>query len=66
MLVLVDTNVLLRVVEPRHPHHAGAVAALRSLRKAQHELCVVWGTSLYRRTRQSNARRPVAGLSHTE
>lgn len=41
MLVLVDTNVLLRVVEPRHPHHRSAVAALRSLSQAGHALCLV-------------------------
>lgn len=37
MLVLIDTNVLLRVVEPRHIHHAAAVAALRANRQAGHE-----------------------------
>jgi predicted nucleic acid-binding protein len=41
MLVLIDTNVLLRVIEPGHVHHAEAVAALRALRGADHELCVV-------------------------
>jgi len=41
MLVLVDTNVLLRVVEPRHTQHAQAVAALRANRQAGHELCLV-------------------------
>lgn len=41
MLVLVDTNVLLRVVEPRHEHHAQAVAALRGLRRDGHELCLI-------------------------
>lgn len=41
MLVLVDTNVLLRVIEPRHPHHGEAVRALRSLRARGDELCVV-------------------------
>jgi predicted nucleic acid-binding protein len=41
MLVLVDTNVLLRVVEPGHAQHAQAVASLRTLRSAFHELCVV-------------------------
>lgn len=41
MLILVDTNVLLRVVEPRHAQHDQAIAALRMLRSAGHELCVV-------------------------
>ena len=41
MLVLVDTNVLLRVVEPLHPHHSQAVAALRLLRQAENVLCLV-------------------------
>lgn len=41
MLVLVDTNVLLRVIEPRHAHHTEAVQALRALRRAGHELCLV-------------------------
>jgi predicted nucleic acid-binding protein len=36
MLVLVDTNVLLRVVEPRHPHHNHAVAALREKGRGHH------------------------------
>jgi predicted nucleic acid-binding protein len=41
MLILVDTNVLLRVVEPGHPHHPQALAAIRQLRGAEHELCIV-------------------------
>jgi predicted nucleic acid-binding protein len=41
MLVLLDTNVLLRVVEPRHPVHALAVAAVRGLRDSGRELCLV-------------------------
>lgn len=41
MLVLVDTNVLLRVVEPRHPHHAEAAQSLRTLRSDGHDLCLV-------------------------
>jgi len=41
MLVLVDTNVVLRVIEPRHQHHIEAVGALRGLRQAGHELCIV-------------------------
>lgn len=41
MLVLVDTNVLLRLREPQHEHHAQAVRALRSLQQADCELCLV-------------------------
>lgn len=41
MLVLVDTNVLLRVIEPLHPHHEVAANALRALRAKGDELCVV-------------------------
>lgn len=41
MLVLVDTNVLLRVVEPSHIHHGQVVASLRSLRQAGHVPCLV-------------------------
>lgn len=40
MLVLVDTNVLLRVVEPLHPHHNQAVAAFRIPRQADNALCL--------------------------
>ncbi len=41
MQVLVDTDVLLRVVEPGHAQHQPAVAALRRLRQAGQTLCVV-------------------------
>jgi predicted nucleic acid-binding protein len=41
MLVLVDTNVLLRTVEPLHSHHTAAVTVLRTIKQAGHELCVV-------------------------
>ena len=41
MLVLVDMNVLLRIVEPRHLHHNQAVAALRVLRQGDNVLCLV-------------------------
>ena len=41
MLVLVDTNVLVRVIEPRHAHHAQAVAAIRALSLAGNTLCLV-------------------------
>lgn len=41
MLVLVDTNVLLRLIEPQHAHHSVAFRALRALRNGGDELCVV-------------------------
>src|SRR5260221_7151712 len=41
MLILVDTNMLLRLVEGGHPQHARAAAAVRSLSQAENELCVV-------------------------
>lgn len=41
MQVLVDTNVLLRVVEPGHAQHTTAVTALRRLRQAGEILCIV-------------------------
>lgn len=41
MLVLLDTNVLLRALEPGHSHHGDAVQALRRLRRDDHVPCVV-------------------------
>lgn len=41
MLVLVDTNVLLRAMEPRHLRHRDAVESLRSIRSTGHEPCLV-------------------------
>ena len=41
MLVLVDTNVLLRSVESVHPQHAVARDALRACLDFGHDLCVV-------------------------
>ncbi len=41
MQVLVDTNVLLRIVEPGHGQHQAAVAAVRRLSQAGQTLCVV-------------------------
>jgi predicted nucleic acid-binding protein len=41
MLVLVDTNVLLRAAMPTHPHHALAIRMLRGSRQAGRDLCVV-------------------------
>ena len=41
MLVLLDSNVLLRFVEPQHPHHASCAAAIDGLRQKGHELVLV-------------------------
>ena len=41
MLTLLDSNVLLRAAEPSHAQHGIAVAALRALRKAGYDPCVV-------------------------
>jgi predicted nucleic acid-binding protein len=40
MPILIDTNVLLRSVQPSHPMHAGAVRALEVLMKRQEPLAV--------------------------
>lgn len=41
MRYLLDTNVLLRVVDLSHPHHLFATRLLRELRKEGHTFCVV-------------------------
>jgi predicted nucleic acid-binding protein len=41
MRVLLDTNVLLRSVEPKHVEHQAATDAIDALRKADHDLVVV-------------------------
>ena len=41
MSPLIDTNVLLRVAQADHPHHAVAVNSLVALRKKETELCLV-------------------------
>lgn len=41
MLVLVDTNVLLRAATPAHSQHPLATKMLRASRQAGHDLCVV-------------------------
>jgi predicted nucleic acid-binding protein len=46
MRVLVDTNVLLRGLDPGHPHHPTAEAATIALRRSNHVL-VVAPQSLY-------------------
>ncbi len=40
MLVLVDTNILLRAADPAHPTHLEAVDAVSALNEAGHSLCV--------------------------
>ena len=42
MPFLIDTNVLLRSVQPSHPHHASAVAALDILMKRREALVVAF------------------------
>jgi predicted nucleic acid-binding protein len=41
MRILLDTNVLCRLAERGHSHHAVAESAVTKLRKNQHELCLV-------------------------
>jgi predicted nucleic acid-binding protein len=41
MRILLDTNVLCRLAEAAHPHHAIAQSAIINLRKDGHELCLV-------------------------
>jgi len=42
MPILIDTNVLLRSVQPNHPMHATAVRALETLMKRQETLVVAF------------------------
>src|SRR3990172_8933831 len=41
MRILLDTNVLCRMAEQGHPHHAPAESAVSKLRHDRHELCLV-------------------------
>lgn len=41
MRILLDTNVLLRSVEPDHAHHQASVDAIDALRQRRHELVTV-------------------------
>lgn len=41
MRILLDTNVLLRLVETGHPQHPQATAAIDALRRQGHHLCLV-------------------------
>ncbi len=40
-MILVDTNVLLRMVQPTHSMHGQAISALAKLRQEDEALCVV-------------------------
>ncbi|MEZ6101653.1 MAG: type II toxin-antitoxin system VapC family toxin [Pirellulaceae bacterium] len=41
MKILLDSNILLRLSEPGHPHHVLASEAIQSLADQQHLMCVV-------------------------
>lgn len=41
MRILIDTNLLLRLAQPAHPHHLMAVQAIEILRVNSDELCIV-------------------------
>lgn len=41
MRTLVDTNILLRAVQRRHPASSIAIAALKTLHRQKHRLCVM-------------------------
>jgi predicted nucleic acid-binding protein len=41
MRILLDTNVLCRLAERGHPHHASARVSVTKLRDKEHELCIV-------------------------
>jgi predicted nucleic acid-binding protein len=41
MLILADTNILLRLIERRHPQHSTAAEALEILRTRGHRLAIV-------------------------
>lgn len=41
MKILLDTNVLCRLIEQEHPHHVTAERAVLALRRDLHELCLV-------------------------
>lgn len=41
MKYLLDTNILLRLVEINHPHHKTAIEALKKLRLQNHTFCVL-------------------------
>lgn len=40
MRILLDTNVLLRSVEPGHPQHLASSNAIDRLRRSGHDLCI--------------------------
>ena len=41
MSILLDTNILTRLVQPSHPHHPPASAAVLSLQQRREDLRVV-------------------------
>lgn len=41
MLILIDTNILLRIAEPSHSQHAAAVEAIRMIRVLAHRPVIV-------------------------
>ena len=41
MRILVDTNIILRLAQPKHPQRHEIVNAISSLTLAKHEMCVV-------------------------
>jgi hypothetical protein len=41
MDVLLDTNLLARCIQPNHPLHAAATAAMRELSARKDRLCIV-------------------------
>jgi predicted nucleic acid-binding protein len=40
-MILLDTNILLRIIEPAHPMHQTAVDALVVLTQAKETICIV-------------------------
>lgn len=41
MRILIDTNILMRIAQPKSPQHEEALAAVDALYSASHELCLV-------------------------
>ena len=59
MLVLLDTGILLRLLEPTDPHHGGVRAAVRALR-ARGDTLVIAAQNAYVRAIASGAKPDVA------
>ena len=71
MRILLDTNILLRQAEPRHPHHQASAEATEALRRRGEELVIVpqvlyefW--SVATRPVAQNGLGMTAGDAHTE